>query len=105
MFTTPLARPTASVGVKERARSKPTVEAGPPVAVTQIRTTMTGRGAGPGHVSTTAQTTLITATIPSTMRDRWNGNRPTAHASTGPLTRDQPTASISRPLASWGLSP
>ena len=37
MLTSPLARPIDSIGMNERARSKPTIEAGPPVAVGQTR--------------------------------------------------------------------
>ena len=45
-MTTPLARPTASTGVKDRARSKPTMDAGPPDAVANASTTIIQTGDG-----------------------------------------------------------
>ena len=51
-LTSPLARPIACTGVKVRARSKPTIEAGPPVAVVHAITTTIQCGAGPDHSRT-----------------------------------------------------
>ena len=45
-LTKPLARPDASFGMNVRARSKPTIEAGPPVAIRQTSTTSIHIGAG-----------------------------------------------------------
>ena len=70
MLTTPLARPVASCGVKVRARSKPTMEAGPPVAMAKTSTTSSHSGAGSERTSTAVQHTAMTATTASTIRDR-----------------------------------
>ena len=69
-FTTPFARPVASTGVNVRARSKPTIEAGPPVAMAQTRSTSNHSGDGSGRARTAPQTSAITATTASTIRER-----------------------------------
>ena len=51
-LTSPLARPIACTGVKERARSKPTIDAGPPLAVANAITTTSQCGGTPGQSST-----------------------------------------------------
>ena len=69
-FTTPLARPIDSCGVNERARSKPTIEAGPPAAVVQTSTTSSHIGAGVSRSSTAVHGTTMIPTTPITMNDR-----------------------------------
>ena len=70
MLTSPLARPSDCDGVKERARSKATIEAGPPVAVVSTITTSSHSGAGVSRSSTAVQGTIIAATIPITSHER-----------------------------------
>ena len=70
MLTTPVARPSRSEGWKVRARSKPTIDPGPPIAVTTTSSTSSHSGAGPGQSSTTAQTVTIASTMPSTSCER-----------------------------------
>ena len=69
-LTKPLARPDASTGMKVRARSKPTIDAGPPVAIRQTSTTSIHTGAGVERSSTTAQPRAIAPTMPSTINER-----------------------------------
>ena len=69
-LTKPFARPDASFGMKVRARSKPTIDAGPPVAIRQTSTTSIHIGAGVDRASTTAQPKAIAATITSTNHER-----------------------------------
>ena len=70
MLTKPLARPEASTGMNVRARSKPTIDAGPPVAIRQTSTTSIHIGAGVDRISTAVQPSAIATTIPSTMHER-----------------------------------
>jgi len=56
--------------VKVRARSKPTIAAGPPVAVVKAMTTTTQSGAGPGQSRTAVHGTIIAATTPMTIQER-----------------------------------
>jgi hypothetical protein len=70
-LTRPFARPIVSSGWNVRARSKPTIEAGPPAPVTQTSTTSSHSGARPGQSSTTVQTNAMAATTPNTMCERW----------------------------------
>ena len=69
-LTRPLARPVSCAGVKDRARSKPTIEAGPPLAVAKAITTTTQSGAAPGHSSTAVHGTTIARTTPTTIHER-----------------------------------
>ena len=69
-LTSPLARPIAWAGVKERARSKPTIAAGPPLAVAKAISTTSHVGAAPGHSSTAVHGTIIAMTIAMTIHDR-----------------------------------
>src|SRR3954451_24488345 len=69
-LTKPLARPDASFGMNVRARSKPTIEAGPPVAIRQTRTTSIHNGAGVDRARTTAQPHAIAPTITRTNHER-----------------------------------
>src|SRR6476646_6365904 len=69
-LTNPFARPEASFGMKVRARSKPTIDAGPPVAIRQTRTTSIHIGAGVDRARTTAQPHAITPTITRTNHER-----------------------------------
>ena len=56
--------------MKERARSKPTIAAGPPLAMVKAITTTSHVGAAPGHSSTAVHGTTIAATTPTTMNER-----------------------------------
>src|SRR5262245_47536263 len=69
-LTNPLARPDASFGMNVRARSKPTIDAGPPVAIRQTSTTSIHIGAGVDRARTTAHQNAIAATIASTNHER-----------------------------------
>ena len=69
-LTSPLARPIACTGVKVRARSKPTIEAGPPVAVVQAITTTIHAGAGPGPQQHRRPGDDHHATMPMTIHER-----------------------------------
>ena len=53
MLTMPCAVPSVALGLKVRAKSKPTIEPGPPTEITTIRTTSSHSGARPGSASTT----------------------------------------------------
>src|SRR4249919_1165632 len=69
-LTKPFARPDASFGMKVRARSKPTIDAGPPVAIKQTSTTSIHIGAGVDRARTTAHPVAIAATITRTNHER-----------------------------------
>ena len=45
MLTMPAAVPSVALGLKVRAKSKPTIEPGPPTEMTTISTTRSQRGA------------------------------------------------------------
>ena len=70
MLTSPLARPLTSAGVKLRARSKPTIEAGPPEAIEKTSRTSSHIGAGVERSSTTAHSVAIVATTQTTNSER-----------------------------------
>ena len=70
MLTSPLARPVSCGGVNERARSKPTIEAGPPLAVANAITTTSHVGATPGHSRTAVHGTTMVRTTPTTIHER-----------------------------------
>ena len=70
MLTNPLALPLASAGVKLRARSKPTIDAGPPDAIAKTSRTSSHIGAGVDCISTTAHISAIQATTQMTITER-----------------------------------
>ncbi len=76
MLTMPCAVPSVALGLKVRAKSKPTIDPGPPTEMTTTRTTSSHSGARPGSASTTVQTSALLAMMASTRRDRRCGWRP-----------------------------
>src|SRR6476469_8059729 len=104
-LTMPVALPSRVGGLNVLARSKPTMEPGPPTAVTTTRTTSTGRGARPGHRSTTAHTVMIAATIARIRVDRENGYLVTKPPMIGLVTTVVMVMSMSRVPAVDGERP
>lgn len=76
MFTMPWAVPSVVLGLKVRAKSNPTIEPGPPIEITTIRTTSSHSGARLGRASTTVQIRALLAMIARTRCDRRCGWRP-----------------------------
>ncbi len=73
VLTMPEALPMRVGGLNVRARSKPIIEPGPPMAMSTTRTTSIHSGARPGQSSTTVQAAIAAATIHSTSVLRENG--------------------------------
>ncbi len=93
-------------GVKVRAWSKAIIDAGPPVARANISTISSHRGAGPGHATTTIQTTAWNTTVGSTsQRERRRGCRLLRAPITGPLRMPKNTNSVMIADAVAGSSP
>src|SRR3954471_23915562 len=71
----PVALAIRSDGLDVRPRSKPIIEAGPPIPTITTSSTRSHSGAGPRQVSTTVQITTIDDTMLSTNVDRCHGCR------------------------------
>src|SRR5689334_22566534 len=104
-LTRPLARLASCGGVKERARSKATIAAGPPMAVAKVITTSSHTGAGPGHSSAAVHGTTIASTTRITMTDREYGSRATIRESPRLLTTVHAVIAIRSVLADAVLQP
>ena len=95
----PLALASRSAGLDVRARSKPIIEAGPPIPITWVSTTSSQNGAGPGQARTAVHTATIVQTMVSTVVERCQGCRPMNQPMVGPLYITATTTRLSSRLA------
>ena len=95
MLTMPCAVPSVALGLKVRAKSKPTIDPGPPTEMTTTRTISSHSGAGPGSVSTMVQMVALAAMMNRTNLDRRCGNRPHRMPSTTPAAMAVTTDTVS----------
>ena len=76
MLTMPCAVPSVALGLKVRAKSKPTIDPGPPTEMTTTSSVSSHSGAAVGSASTTVHIAALLAMMASTKRDRRCGRRP-----------------------------
>ena len=96
MLTKPWAVPRVALGLNVRAKSKPTIEPGPPTEITRISTRSSHSGARSGRANTTVQASALLAMIANTIRERRFGYRPVTMPITMPEEMAATTDAVSR---------